>query len=86
MITDVKTYAKENIAKVTIYMKDPYAKKIQRDIKISVSSFISNIGGLLGLFQGISVISIIEIFYLTCLWLKKKLSKPSSPIPPLSSS
>ena len=77
MVKDVKTYAKDNIAKVTIYMKDPYARKIQRDIKISVSSFISNIGGLLGLFQGISVISIIEIFYLTCLCMKNKLSKPS---------
>ena len=69
---DVKQYTKENIAKVTVYMKDPYVKKIKRDIKISISSFISNIGGLLGLFQGISVISVIELGYFLLLCLSKK--------------
>ena len=78
VIDFVKIYAKENTARVTIYMKDPYVKKTNRAAKISVSSFISNIGGLLGLFQGISVISCFEVSYLLCLFLKDKLSKPNS--------
>ena len=32
--------------------------------KITVISFIGNVGGLLGLFLGFSFISIIEIFYM----------------------
>ena len=78
VIDFVKVYAKENTARVTIYMKDPYVKKTNRVAKISVSSFISNIGGLLGLFQGISVISFFEISYLLCLFVKDKLGKPKS--------
>ena len=78
VIDFVKIYAKENTARVTIYMKDPYVKKIKRVEKISRSSFISNIGGLLGLFQGISVISCFEVGYLLCLFIKDKLTKPNS--------
>lgn len=42
-----------------------------------MSEFISSCGGLLGLFMGISVLSIIELFYfftlrLCCKWRKKK--------------
>ena len=78
LIDFVKIYAKENTARVTIYMKDPYVKKIKRVEKISRSSFISNIGGLLGLFQGISVISCFEIGYLLCFFVKDKLMTPNS--------
>ena len=72
VIDGVKEYAKDNLAKVTVFMKDPYVKQIKRDVKISITSFFSNVGGLLGLFQGISLISIIEIAYLLSLWIHYK--------------
>ena len=70
----VKKYTDENIARVNVYMKDPYVQKIARGVKTTYSSFFSNIGGLMGLFQGFSVISLVEIFYFIFQCIKGKLS------------
>ena len=73
MIQLLKRYTKENIARVNVYMKDPYVQKIARGVKTTYSSFFSNIGGLMGLFQGFSVISFVEIIFFLFQCVKRKL-------------
>ena len=74
---EVVRYAKENIAKVNIFFKDPFVKKIVREEKISQIAFVGTVGGLLGLFLGFSFISSLEIFYMIFLriWLKCSIKK-----------
>ena len=80
MVQLLKRYTKENIARVNVYMKDPYVQKIARGVKITYSSFFSNIGGLMGLFQGFSLISLVEIIFFLFQCVKGKLfSKKISP-------
>ena len=40
-----------------------YFLEYQKDLRMTTSDFISNIGGLFGLFLGCSFISFFEIFY-----------------------
>ena len=62
-------YAKNNIAKVNIFLKDPFVQKYQREEKITEITFVGTIGGILGLFLGFSFISVIEILYMVCIWV-----------------
>lgn len=57
-------YSRENIAKVDIFLKDPYVKRFIREEKISEFTFVGTVGGLLGLFLGFSFVSAVEIVYL----------------------
>ena len=68
----ITQYARENIAKVQIFLKDPFVKEIVREEKITVSQFVGSIGGLLSLFIGCSLISFVEIIYLLLEWLLSK--------------
>ena len=43
--------------------KDSFATKIVRDEKVTVTSFVANVGGLLGLCMGFSLVSVVEILY-----------------------
>lgn len=56
-------YAKENLVMFNIFIKDPYAKRFQKDEKITKTSYIANSGGLLGLCMGFSLISAAEILF-----------------------
>ena len=56
-------YAKENLVMFNIFIKDPYAKRFQKDEKITKTSYIANSGGLLGLCMGFSLISGAEILF-----------------------
>ena len=79
----VVKYTKENIAKVNIFLKDPFVQKVVREEKISFITFVGSVGGLLGLFLGFSFMSSIEIVYMFCLWLftnEKSLKKSVTPI------
>ena len=76
----VVNYAKENIAKVNIFLKDPFVKRYVREEKITVNTFIGTIGGLLGLFLGFSVISIAEVVYLITLSIHQKMACSSKKI------
>ena len=60
----VELYAKENIAKVNVFIKDPFVKKYIREEKISWVTFLGSIGGNLGLLSGFSAITAFEIVYL----------------------
>ena len=39
-------YARENLVMFNIFIKDPYAKRFQKDEKITITSYIANSGGL----------------------------------------
>ena len=59
-------YGRKNLALFHVLIKDPYSVKYRRDEEIPVTSFIGNVGGLLGLYLGFSWISGAEIiFYVT---------------------
>ena len=60
----VVQYARNNIAKVTVFLMDPYVKRFIREEKISEITFVGTVGGLLGLFLGFSFVSSVEIVYL----------------------
>ena len=59
----ILTYARENLVMFNIFIKDPYAKRFQKDEKITKTSYIANSGGLLGLCMGFSLISAAEILF-----------------------
>ena len=82
-------YARQNIAVLKIFLKDPYYTKIIRDRQITLTNFVGNTGGLVGLCLGLSFISIVEGVYhffnlfasgLTLLLKKIKKKKSISPI------
>jgi hypothetical protein len=56
-------YARENIAVVNAFIKNPYYTLIKRDESMPTVAFLGNIGGILGLCMGLSIISLFEIFY-----------------------
>ena len=53
-------------------------KEVIREEKITLIQFIGSTGGLLGLFLGFSVVSLVEIFYMIFLWLANKVTQHSS--------
>lgn len=59
----ILSYARENLVMFNIFIKDPYAKRFQKDEKITKTSYIANSGGLLGLCMGFSLISAAEILF-----------------------
>ena len=59
-------YARKNLIKANIYIKDPYVSKYVTEEKITEISFVGGVGGILGLFLGFSFISAVEIFYVFC--------------------
>lgn len=54
-------YARENLAKVHIYIKAPVVTKIVRDQRIPIIWFVANCGGILGLCMGFSIITVFEV-------------------------
>ena len=64
-------YAKENMALVNVYIKDPVVTRIKRDQKIPIIGFVANTGGLLGLCMGFSLISAFEIIFHFLISIKK---------------
>ena len=57
--------------------KDSFAKRIVRDEKVTVTSFVANVGGLLGLCMGFSLVSVVEMLYFV---IKEKLVRAFSSI------
>ena len=63
---DVFMYAQNNIVTLTMFIREPFAEKIVTNEKISRISFMSDVGGLLGLFMGFSFVSAVEILFHAC--------------------
>ena len=59
----MRKYAEDNISKLKIFITTPHVTEIVRDERMSLTTLISNIGGILGLCIGFSAISVAEIFW-----------------------
>ena len=70
---------RENLALANIYIKDPAVTLIKRDQKIPVIWFVANVGGILGLCMGCSLVTLFEVLHHVCLIFlmtgKKSVSK-----------
>ena len=51
-LLDLYVYAKKNLLWLNVYVKDSFATRIVRDERMTVTSFVANVGGLLGLCMG----------------------------------
>ena len=60
---EVAKYVRGNMAKINVYIRDPYVKRFITEEKITEISFVGTVGGLLGIFLGFSFMSIFEIIY-----------------------
>ena len=58
-----RRYARENLALVNVYIKDPAVTQVVRDQKVPLIWFVANIGGILGLTMGMSLVTIFEIVH-----------------------
>ena len=59
-------YISENVAVVKVFMKEPFAEVLARNIHTTETDFVSDIGGLLGLSMGFSFVTLAEIMYYSC--------------------
>lgn len=57
------------LAILSVYFADPLVSSFQRTESHTYTDFFANCGGLLGLFLGVSVLSIIEFIYYSTLRL-----------------
>ena len=62
---------KNEIAKLTIQISDPTVTKIMKDVKMSFSGMLGVVGGTLGLFTGVSLVSIVEALF----WIYKTIRR-----------
>ena len=60
----VAAYARDNMGVLNVYIREPYVRKYETEVKYGGIAFIGNMGGLLGLFTGFSFISAFELVYL----------------------
>ena len=61
---DVLTkYTTENVAMVKVFMREPFAEVLLRNVHTSEIDFVSSIGGLLGLCMGFSFITVAEVCF-----------------------
>ncbi len=58
-----KTALETHIAKLTIEIGKPRVMEIVKDIKVTFPDMLGTIGGTIGLFTGLSLISVIEVAY-----------------------
>ena len=60
----MKNYVKANakaFSMVQLYFQDPQMTVITKDAKVTVPDMVSNIGGTIGIFLGLSAISVLEL-------------------------
>ncbi|CAB4055949.1 unnamed protein product [Lepeophtheirus salmonis] len=68
-------YARENLLLANIYIKDPAVTRIKRDQKLPIIWFVANIGGIMGLCMGCSLVTLFEVFHHILLLFLKTGSK-----------
>ena len=59
---------------IKLHSRDPFYTRIKIDQRITFAQFLGNVGGMLGLLTGLSVVSIVEIFYHLVITCKKMCS------------
>ena len=63
LVDFIINYARENIAYAKFFIKEPFYTKSLRDVPITRMGFLGNIGGLISLCLGLSLISVVEIIF-----------------------
>ncbi|XP_017053597.1 pickpocket protein 28 [Drosophila ficusphila] len=58
-----KSYLSENIAVINVYFRESVYFGNTKNAYVGLTEFLSNVGGVMGLFMGFSVISLAEILY-----------------------
>ncbi|ALC40508.1 CG33289 [Drosophila busckii] len=58
-----KSYLLENVAVMNLYYRESAYYGTMKNVYFGLTEFLSNIGGVMGLFMGFSVISLAEVFY-----------------------
>lgn len=77
-------YGEENLVHIVAYIGEPFMTVFLTDEAMSRITFVANMGGLLGLCMGFSLVSIMEIVYQLMIspfisWAEQKIgSKPST--------
>ena len=59
--TEIYNYARENLAIINIFIKEPYTKRFRKTEKMSRISFIASSGGLLGMTIIKEIIALIRL-------------------------
>lgn len=73
----------ENVTQLSFRFGDEYFRPMRRKLRYTIIDFLSYVGGLLGLFAGISVLSFFELFYfyvlriLSNIFVKKEAERQS---------
>lgn len=58
-----ETYVLDNVAIVNIFFKDQHFMRHERSELFGITDFFANIGGLMGLCMGFSILSLVEFLY-----------------------
>ena len=81
---EVFDYAKINLIKLSIYIKDPYISKYVTEEKITEIAFVGTVGGIIGLFLGFSFISAAEVIYMFGIkMIKNEIKMNLKPVGPI---
>ena len=56
LVNELHEYGKQNLALVHVMIQSPYVTKMKRDVAMTLTTYIANAGGLLGLCIGFSFI------------------------------
>ncbi len=75
LIDSLHAYARQNLALVNIYIKQPVVTRILRDQRIPVIWFVANCGGILGLCMGFSIVTVFEVLHCLCKFLSGSISR-----------
>ena len=59
----VMTYSRDNLARVVLFIQKPFVVSYLHDPVMSYLQLVANMGGLMGLCMGFSIVSVAEIFY-----------------------
>ena len=66
LLREMVRYGRKNLAVVRVMIQSPYVTKIKRDVAMTLTTYVANSGGLLGLCLGFSFISGIELIFWFC--------------------
>ena len=67
----------QDLTKVNIYFKDPEVTVIEQQPMMMPFDLVSNVGGILGFFVGMSILSMCEVFEFFCELVTELFSKSS---------
>ena len=73
---DIEEYIKmagESFSIFHIFLDKPEVTVITKDAKVTLADMVSNIGGTVGIFLGLSTLSVLDLLIDWCQWAKKSI-------------